>query len=128
MERDIDLAAQFADFQAESVFYRGRLAATVTPTTFDFADWLVGASAADRAFVLAMGVYARAVFAGRLPGPYNATFARFFARRALIPAELLEREALDFDRTASALSVPLRELYAAWVDTQVRKQDEPDSD
>ncbi len=124
MELDPDLAAHFSDLQAEPVYYRGRLAATVTPTTFDFAEWLDTASAADRAFVLAMGVYARAVFAGRLPGPYNATFARFFARRALIPAELLERDALDFDRTASALSVPLRELHAAWVDTQVRRQDE----
>ncbi|MCW2951147.1 MAG: hypothetical protein JWQ48_317 [Conexibacter sp.] len=125
MERDPDLAAQFGDIPAELVYYRGRLAATVTPTTFDFAEWLDDAPAAERAFVLSMGVYARAVFAGTLPGPYNGTFARFFARRALIPGELLEREALDFDRAAEALTVPLRELHAAWVAEQLR-EDEPD--
>jgi len=113
--RDPDLAELFRDVPAELVFYRGRLAATVTPTTFDLAAWLEDAPAEERAFVLAMGVYARQVLTGDLPGPFDQGFARLFARDALIPRELLEREALDFERVASALAVPVRELYAAWV-------------
>lgn len=123
MERDSELAAYFSDVPAELVYYRGRLAATVTPTTFDFAEWLDDAPAADRAFVLSMGVYAQAIFAGRIPGPYDGGFARYFAQRALVPGELLERGGLDFERAASALTVPLHELYAAWVNAHLRRDE-----
>jgi hypothetical protein len=123
MDRDADLADLFGDYPAEVIFYRGRMAATVTLTTFDFAEWLDDAPVAERAFVLRMGVYARAVLSGELPRPYDGRFARAFARRALIPDELIEREGLDLERAAEALSVPLRELYAAWLEAQLRSDE-----
>jgi hypothetical protein len=61
----------------------------------------------------------RTAFArGELPGPYTDADARRYARACLIPAELLERSALDIDHTAAALRVPADELWAARAEYQ----------
>jgi hypothetical protein len=60
-----------------------------------------------------MCAYARDVLTGRLPGPYTDQDARRYTCACLIPAELLERPALDLQRAARGLRIPVGELRAA---------------
>jgi hypothetical protein len=57
---------------------------------------------------------------GDLPGPYSDEDARRYARAALIPAELLERDSLNVQQAAAALSIASDELEAAQLEHAVR--------
>jgi hypothetical protein len=63
--------------------------------------------------VIYMGLFAADVLRGVLPGPYSDERARSYARAALIPGELLERDLPHLERTARALPVPAEELRQA---------------
>jgi hypothetical protein len=99
----------------QPIFYRGRLAAACTRRRFYLTEELVRRAPTDpeRTFVVFMCAYACAVLRDELPGPYRQDAARHFARASLIPAELLERDALDIARAATPLRVPTDELQAA---------------
>jgi hypothetical protein len=102
----------------QAITYRGRLVAACTRRQFFLAGVLERRSPDDpeRTFVVLMCAYAGDVLRGELPGPYRDDDARRYARACLIPAELLERPALDVDHTARALQVPADELRQARAD------------
>jgi hypothetical protein len=97
------------------ITYGGRLVAVCTRSRFYLAEELELRPAIDpeRTFVVFMCAYACAVLRGELPGPFCHDAARYFARAALIPDEVLERDDLDIARAAAALRVPAAELRAA---------------
>lgn len=64
-------------------------------------------------FVTWMCAYAGDIVAGRRPGPYTDADARRYARRVLIPDELLERPPVDVGRASAALGVPVDEVLVA---------------
>lgn len=99
----------------QPIVYRGRLVACATRDRLFLSEALERRPAADPElrFVLLMCCYARDVLNGKLPGRYSTQKARRYARAALIPAELLERDLGDLRRAASGLGVPLAELRAA---------------
>src|SRR5687768_15763355 len=101
--------------EIQPINYRGRTVAACTRERFFLSDEIEARPPDDLAFtfVLAMVLYARAVANGMRPGPYSDDDAVRYARRMLIPAELLERPALDFDATAAWLTIPADELRAA---------------
>jgi len=69
----------------------------------------------DLPFVLTMCVYAGAVLNQRLPGPYDEWDARAFARRCLIPREVIETpaQAWNVEELSRWLGVPVAELRLA---------------
>ncbi len=99
----------------QTITYRGQILAAAGPSRFLLCDELERRPAGDPelTFVLYMTAYARHVLRGELPGPYSEQQARRYARAALIPEELLEREGLDVEHTARALGVPVEELAHA---------------
>jgi hypothetical protein len=99
----------------QPITYRGRAVAAATGLRFLLADELDRRAISDpeRTFVIFMCAYAGEVARGELRGPYADADARRYARACLIPAELLERFALDIARAAAALCVPAAELWAA---------------
>jgi hypothetical protein len=99
----------------QPITYRGRIVAAATRSRFFLADELERRPLADpeRTFVILMCAYGGDVARGELPGPYAEADARRYARRCLIPVELLERPELDVDRAAAALRVPADELRTA---------------
>jgi hypothetical protein len=101
--------------QLQVITYRGGVVAACTPTHFCLVEELELRPASDpeRTFVLFMCAYACAVLSGALPGPYCDSDARLFARGALIPLEVVERDDLDLARLAAGLRVPATELLAA---------------
>ena len=101
--------------QLQIVTYGGKTVAACTAQRFFLTDELAGRPPGDPelTFVVMMCAYAIDVAAGVLPGPYNESDARRYARACLIPDELLERPALDNRRAARALGLPVEELRAA---------------
>jgi hypothetical protein len=101
--------------QLQVITYRGGVVAACTPTHFCLTDELERRPPTDpeRTFVRFMCAYACAVLCGELPGPYCDSDARLFARCALIPLEVVERDDLDLARLAAWLRVPAAELLAA---------------
>jgi hypothetical protein len=99
----------------QPITYRGRTVAACTHERFFLADYLERRAPDDpeRVFVTMMCAYAGDVVSGVLPGAYVDTNARRYARAALIPGELLERPALDVERAAAALGVPVDEMLIA---------------
>jgi|GEM_PF-3353311 len=99
----------------EAITYRGRLAACATADRFFLCGELLRRPPGDpeRTFVVFMCAYAGDVLRGELPGPYSDERARRYARAALIPAEVLERDQLDPRRAAWGLGVPVEELVEA---------------
>ena len=99
----------------QPITYHGRLVACTTPTRAFLADELQHRPADDPelSFVLLMCCYARDVLTGELDGPYREDQARRYAQAALIPDEILERDALDVHHAATGLGVPVDELQAA---------------
>jgi hypothetical protein len=99
----------------QPITYRGRTVAAAARERFVLSDELEARAPDDpeRTFVLFMCAYAGDVARGALPGPYRDEDARRYARACLVPAELLERPALDVARTAAALGLPASELHAA---------------
>ena len=59
-----------------------------------------------------MCCYARDVLTGELDGPYHEDDARRYAQAALIPDEILERDALNVQQAADGLRIPADELRA----------------
>lgn len=73
--------------------------------------------------VIYMCASARDMATEQLPGPYQDQDARRYARRCLLapgPAELLERENLNFSRAGPALAIPTDELQAEIVEHRQR--------
>jgi hypothetical protein len=101
--------------EIQPVTYRGRTVAACTPQRVFLADEMEYCSPDDPelTFVLAMALYARDVAHGVRFAPYTDADAVRHARRALIPAELLERPALDIAAAAAWLTIPAEELRAA---------------
>ena len=101
--------------EIQPISYRGRTVAACTRERFFLSDEIEARPHDDPllTFVLAMVLYARAVAHGVLPGPYSDDDAIRYARRMLIPAELLERPALDVAAAAAWLTIPVDELRAA---------------
>ena len=99
----------------QPITYRGHTVGAGTPRRFFLSDELhnQGPSDLETTFVCLMCCYAREVLTGRLPGPYTDQNARRFARAALIPDELLERDHLDINHTAATLGLPAHELATA---------------
>lgn len=99
----------------QPISYRGRVVAAATRDRFFLTEELDDRPIDDpeRTFVIFMAVYAGDVLSGRLPGPYTDKDARRYARAALIPAELLERDPRTLGHASHALRVPVDELYAA---------------
>lgn len=102
--------------EIQPIRYRGRTAAVCTPTRLFLGDELAARGLTDPVtrFVCAMCLYAGDVLNGELPGPYRDRDARDFARRLLIPRELLEVPRPPMSsvaRTAAGLGVPLEELF-----------------
>jgi len=99
----------------QPITYDGRLVAVCSRSRFDLVEELELRSTTDpeRTFVVFMCAYACAVLAGELPGPFCDSDARLFARCALIPLEVVERDDLDLARLAAWLRVPAAELLAA---------------
>jgi hypothetical protein len=103
--------------EIQPITYRGRAVAACTASRVFFSDDLEARSWDDplRCFVEEMCQYAGEVLVGLAPGPYRDEDARAYARRMLIPRELLEwpRPAamVDPERVARELSVPLQELF-----------------
>jgi hypothetical protein len=101
--------------QLQVITYRGGVVAACTPTHSCLVEELELRPASDpeRTFVLFMCAYACLVLRGELPGPFCDSDARLFARCALIPLEVVERDDLDLARLAAGLRVPAAELLAA---------------
>lgn len=101
--------------EIQPISYRGRSVAACTRERFFLSDEIEARAADDPVFtfVLAMVLYARAVAHGLRPGPYSDDDAVRYARRMLIPAELLERPALDVAAVVAWLRIPADELRAA---------------
>ncbi len=99
----------------QAITYRGRTVAVCGGRRFLLADELLERPPGDPelTFIVFMCAYALDVGAGELPGPYDETDARRYARACLIPDELLERADLDHSRAARALGLPVEELCAA---------------
>jgi hypothetical protein len=99
----------------QAITYRCRLVAVCSRRRFFLAEHLEHRPPEDpeRTFAVLMCAYAGQVLLGELPGPYRDDHARRYARACLIPAELLERPALDIARAARALRVPAHELHTA---------------
>jgi hypothetical protein len=99
----------------QPITYRGHTVAAATPKRFFLADELSARPPGDphTTFVCFMCAYAREVLTGGLPGPYTDEQAREFARAALIPDELLDRDQLDIQHTARAIHVPADEFQHA---------------
>jgi hypothetical protein len=97
------------------ITYEGRLVAVCTRSRFYLVEELELRPTTDpeRTFVVFMCAYACAVLRDELPGPFSHQAARYYARAALIPDEVLERDHLDAARAAAALRVPAAELRAA---------------
>ena len=93
----------------------GRLVAAATRDRFFLSPELENRPAEDpeRTFVTFMAACAGDVLTGELPGPYTDQDARRYARAALIPAELLERDPRQLTHASRALRVPIDELHAA---------------
>ena len=106
----------------QTIRYRGRIAATVTPTRFFPPIGCCGYRPAipTLTFVVFMCFYAADVLNGELRGPYRDCDARLFARLALIPGELVERPVLNVEHVAAALGIPARALHAARRDARQR--------
>ena len=103
----------------ETITYRGRPVACATATRFFLADDVEQLSAGDPllTFVMYMCAYARDVLTSQLPGPYSEHKARRFARAALVPEELADRDRIAHTRRhlqqiARALKLPAAELAA----------------
>jgi len=105
----------------QTITYQGQTVAAAARERFILSDELAARRPDDpeRTFILFMCLYARDVALGVLPGPYCDEDARRFARACLIPAELLERPALNIARAAAALGVPAAELQAAQAEHRV---------
>jgi hypothetical protein len=99
----------------QPIVYRGRLVACATRDRIFLSEGLERCAASDPElrFVLLMCCYAGDVLSGALPGPYSSLAARHYAQVALIPEELLERDALDVPWVARGLGLPADELRAA---------------
>jgi hypothetical protein len=99
----------------QPITYGGRLVAVCTRSRFYLVEELEIRPTTDpeRTFVVFMCAYACAALRGELPGPFCQDAARYCARAALIPDEILERDDLDIARAAAALRVPAAELHAA---------------
>jgi hypothetical protein len=101
--------------EIQPISYRGRTVAACTRERFFLSDEIEARPPDDPliTFVLAMVLYARDIANGLRTGPYSDDDAVRYARRMLIPAELLERTTLDVDATAAWLTIPADELRAA---------------
>jgi hypothetical protein len=101
--------------EIQPISYRSRTVAACTRERFFLSDEIEARPADDPVFtfVLAMVFYARAVANGLRPGPYRDEDAVRYARRMLIPAELLERPTIDIAAVAAWLRIPADELRAA---------------
>jgi hypothetical protein len=107
------------------ISYRGQIVACATAERFFLSDELERRPLDDpeRRFVTWMCVYAHDVLIGELSGPCSSERARCYARAALIPEELLERDELDYTHAGQALGVPaaeLREAHAASIAARLR--------
>jgi hypothetical protein len=93
--------------EIQPISYRGRTVAACTRERFFLSDEIEARPPDDPVltFVLAMVLYARTVVHGLRPGPYSDDDAVRYARRMLIPAELLD-PALDIAAAASWLTIP----------------------
>jgi hypothetical protein len=100
-----------------SITYQGRTVAAATATRFFLADELISRPPGDpeTVFCCYLCAFAREVLRGELPGPYTETRARQFARAALIPQELLERDPdqINIRHAAQLLRMPEHELRTA---------------
>jgi hypothetical protein len=101
--------------EPQLITYGGRLAAACTPSHFCLVEELDRRPPDDpeRTFVVLMCAYACLVLRGELPGPFSDNDARLFARCALIPREVIERDDLDLISLAEGLRVPAVELLVA---------------
>lgn len=99
----------------QAITYRGRLVALAAPNRFLLSGFLAMRPIGDpeRTFVVYMCLCAIDVLTGALPAPYSEHQARRYARAALIPEELLERDQLDYELASHALAVPAAELQEA---------------
>jgi len=94
--------------------YNGAIAAVATPERVHFAPHLADRPDDDpeRRFVFAMGVCARDIALGELPGPYTDHHAAAYARAFLMPADDLEEHASEpAEQLAARLGVPVPELH-----------------
>ena len=119
--------AALLTMRLQTITYTGRPVACATATRFFLSDDVERLPAGDPllTFVMYMCAYAREVLTGQLPGPYTDHNARRFARAALVPDELADRERIahtrrSLKRTARALKLPAVELAAELDDVTPR--------